>query len=220
MEAPREIGTRTPVETAGRPARGPRPKPDLSRLRRQLPTIAPVGCPGARPPERDNRRDPRIQPKPSLPRSPPTSKVADPAMTTNQDQGRLARMFAFWSAVFLLIFGCHFVFQQLFVHVPGFQDPLGGLVVPIVNIKVNWAFLVGLTLFAIGFVWINRWQNRPQVAGFLADTESELRKVSWPTWSEVVNSSTVVVVCVLVLMGFLAVVDLLLARVFSRLFLS
>jgi preprotein translocase SecE subunit len=72
----------------------------------------------------------------------------------------------------------------------------------------------------IGFVWITRWQNRPQVAGFLADTESELRKVTWPSWNEVVNASTVVVACVLILMGFLALVDMLLARVFSRLFLS
>lgn len=141
-------------------------------------------------------------------------------MTTNQEQGRLARMFAFWSAVFLLIFGCHFIFQQLFVHVPGCQAPLGGVILPIINVKVNLAFLVGVSLFVIGFLWINRWQSRPQIAGFLADTESELRKVTWPTWGEVINSSTVVVVCVLILMGFLAVVDLLLARVFSRLFLS
>jgi preprotein translocase SecE subunit len=147
-------------------------------------------------------------------------------MTTNQDQGRLARMFAFWCAVFLLIFGCHFIFQQLYVHVPalaknfGSNAGVGGLRIPIVNVGVNGAFVIAMALFVGGFLWISRWQNRPQVATFLADTETELRNVTWPSWNEVVNSSTVVVACVLILMAFLAVVDLLLARVFGRLFLS
>ena len=53
------------------------------------------------------------------------------------------------------------------------------------------------------------------MADLLIETESELRKTTWPTMDEVINSSIVVVVTVLVLGAFLALADSVLARVMA-----
>ena len=45
-----------------------------------------------------------------------------------------------------------------------------------------------------------------------AEHAAELRKVTWPTGPEVINSSMVVVFCVLFLMGYMAAADWFLAR--------
>ena len=57
-------------------------------------------------------------------------------------------------------------------------------------------------------------------ADLLIETESELRKVTWPTVPEAVRSSIVVIACVLFLMAFLAGADWLLGRWADRLLLG
>ena len=42
---------------------------------------------------------------------------------------------------------------------------------------------------------------------FLKEVRGELRKVAWPTRSEVINYSIIVLVAVLVMMAFIAIVD-------------
>jgi preprotein translocase SecE subunit len=61
-------------------------------------------------------------------------------------------------------------------------------------------------------VWLlYRWQNSPKVADLLIDTESELGKVTWPTMTDAVNSSIVVMGVVVFLMAFMAGADIVLA---------
>ena len=67
---------------------------------------------------------------------------------------------------------------------------------------------------------LQRWQARPKVADFLIETELELRKVTWPNWPEVFNSSMVVIATVLFLMGFLALSDWAFGNLFKRLLLG
>ena len=136
------------------------------------------------------------------------------------DQGRMARMFAFWSVVGLILFGCTFLYRVLFNASGSLRDAVGGIEIPIVNIAVNGAFLIALGVFVIGTWLVVRWQSKHQVADFLIETEHELKKTSWPTWSQVLNSSIVVVATVLFLMGFLALVDAVYGRLFDRIFLS
>ena len=57
-----------------------------------------------------------------------------------------------------------------------------------------------------------RWQNKPKTADLLIETETELRKVTWPTLDETIKGSVTVMVCVLILMAYLAGADWLLAR--------
>lgn len=128
-------------------------------------------------------------------------------------------MAAFWTLTLLWLFGCNFLFEIL-IGVDALAEPLGGRRIPIVGVDLTGAFLIALTLFVIGVVAIQRFQRRPKVAGLLTDTESELRKVTWPSTQEVVNASLVVILCVVLIGVYLAVADLLLARVFQRLILG
>ena len=69
-----------------------------------------------------------------------------------------------------------------------------------------------LTWLTLTLFLAHRWLESPKIADLLIDTETELRKVTWPSGQEVLNSSIVVVVCVVVLMAFLAGADWFLAR--------
>lgn len=129
-----------------------------------------------------------------------------------EDQGRLARMAAFWSLTLFVLFGCTFLYGIL-IQYDSMDTPIGGNKIPIVSVDLNWAFLTSFTVFGLGVVLLLRWQQRPKVADLLIDTEAELKKVTWPTGQEVMNSSMVVVVCVLLIGAFLALADLFLARI-------
>lgn len=129
-----------------------------------------------------------------------------------EDQGRLARMAAFWLLTLLCFFGASFLFDQL-VTSASLREPIGGLRIPVIAVDVSPAFLISATACVLGVYFLNRWQQKPKVADLLIDTEAELRKVTWPTMEEVINSSMVVIVFVLFLGVFLAFADLVLTRI-------
>jgi preprotein translocase subunit SecE len=133
------------------------------------------------------------------------------------DQGRMARMATFWSLVLLLLFGCSFLHETLTAYVPSLKQPLGGFVIPIVSVPFSGSFAISGLLFLGGLAWLYVWTQKPKVADFLIEVEAELKKVTWPTMQEVVNASIVVVICVAVLMGFLAGGDFVLGRLVERL---
>jgi preprotein translocase subunit SecE len=80
--------------------------------------------------------------------------------------------------------------------------------------------LIATVVFAASMILLFRWTESPKIADSLIDTESELRKVTWPTLPEAMRSSVVVIICVLVLMVILAGADLLLGRIVSNLLLG
>jgi len=130
-----------------------------------------------------------------------------------EDQGRLARMAAFWTLTLLTLFGCNFLFEMLVVGSAAMREPIAGITIPIVSVDLSPAFLASGILFLVGLVFLLRYQQKPKVADLLIDTEAELKKVTWPTLDEVINSSIVVIIFVLFLGAFLAFADYLLARV-------
>lgn len=69
-------------------------------------------------------------------------------------------------------------------------------------------FLVPGLLLAAGLWFCFRLVNMPWFADFLIAVESEMAKVSWPTSSEVVRSSAVVIALIFALAAILAVYDL------------
>ncbi len=119
-------------------------------------------------------------------------------------------MAAFWMSAALLLFGCTFLFDQL-IGVASMRHAIGGA--SFLSVELSPAFLVAALLFVGGTAAIFIWQQKPKVADLLIDTESELRKVTWPTLDEVMNSSTIVVFFVLFLGAFLALADVLLTRI-------
>ena len=102
----------------------------------------------------------------------------------------------------------HFVGVPMIVFATGVllarpEFTLGGLV-----LSPAWILFV----LAAAWYFLYRWQQTPKVADLLIETEAELRKVTWPTMSEAINSSIVVIACVVFLMAFLAGADWLLGR--------
>jgi len=136
------------------------------------------------------------------------------------EQGRMVRMAAFWSCALLALFGCTSLHTTLASNFESMESALGGIEIPIVSVKLSGAFLVSTALLGVIVFIVYRWQQKPKTADLLIDTEAELKKVTWPTLEDVTNSSFVVVVFVISLMGFLAGADWLLGRVFTRILLG
>jgi preprotein translocase subunit SecE len=59
----------------------------------------------------------------------------------------------------------------------------------------------------------NSWESTKE---FLLDVRAELRKVTYPTLSETIGSTSVVIVLVVIVSLFLALTDLILVRLIGR----
>ena len=133
-------------------------------------------------------------------------------MAYKQDQGRMARMAAFWTLAILIFYGCVSLRAEL---AGRFKESLGSQLwegghIPVLGVDVTGAFLVAVVVFTGAMILLYRWTESPKIADSLIDTENELRKVTWPTLDEAIQSSVVVIVTVVVLMVILAGADFIL----------
>ena len=133
-------------------------------------------------------------------------------MAYKADQGRMARMAAYWSLAILMFYGCHSLHGELNGRFESLKADLIGAPIPVLGITVNGAFLIAASLLALGLYILHHWQETPKVADLLIETENELKKVTWPTLPEAINSSIVVLVTVVILMAFLAGSDYILGK--------
>jgi preprotein translocase subunit SecE len=74
-----------------------------------------------------------------------------------------------------------------------------------------WAAVVG-AVFA--YMW--RQGQLKQVAAYVLETREELKKCSWPTWSELKGSTVVIAITIILLGGFTVVVDLVFNYIFFK----
>jgi preprotein translocase SecE subunit len=141
-------------------------------------------------------------------------------MAYKKDQGRYARMAAFWAIVLLLAYGCLggfvILLRNLFGRLGGVElttawvDPF-----PLIGV-LDLASAIGIALLLVLALIVRRILERPRIADVLIDTESELKKVTWPAWNETLNGSVAVIVTVVVLFAYLTAADFLLAEVMTR----
>ena len=141
-------------------------------------------------------------------------------MAYKKDPGRLARRVVFGVLALLIFYGFSAFYGYVLRKSCGatLGTPLVASMkkIPILGIEFNGAFLIAAALFFV-LIWaLRRWESKPKVADLLIDTEAELRKVTWPTVPEAVNSSIIVIACVLFLMAFLAGADWLLGNLATR----
>ncbi|HEB52621.1 MAG TPA: preprotein translocase subunit SecE [bacterium] len=139
-------------------------------------------------------------------------------MSYRKDDGRYARMLAFWALFLLFGYGCFHgdgLADRLNFWMEDsnttYVDPfpiLGTLKTSTVVALVVW-LLTGLVLKVI--------LNKPRVADTLIDTEAEMEKVTWPSWNETWHGTLAVAAMVAVLFAFLFVADLGLVKVMSML---
>lgn len=83
---------------------------------------------------------------------------------------------------------------------PSFWDSYGSILI--------WACVI-LAVFA--FLWYKG--HLARFVNYVQLTREELRKCSWPTWTELRGSTVVIFIAIVLLGGFTVVVDFVFARV-------
>jgi preprotein translocase SecE subunit len=138
------------------------------------------------------------------------------------DQGAYARTAALWLLGAMWMFGC----TSLYYWLLSFRgEPQGeGVMVrplmegrlPVLGIPLTVSLLVAIGVGLAGFWVLLRMLHRPKVADMLIDSETEMRKCTWPTWDETLTSSVVILVVMLVFTGLLAGMDLFLNQFMTQ----
>lgn len=129
-------------------------------------------------------------------------------------------MATFWSLAILLAYGCIRMRTELSAWKPAsLGEGIGGMEVPATGLALSPALLIAAAVFIVGLIFLFRTVEKPKNADLLIETESELRKVTWPSLDETVDGSIVVMAVVVFLMSFMAGADFVLGKVFARILL-
>lgn len=132
-----------------------------------------------------------------------------------QGEGKLVRRVAFYSLLALSVWGC----KELGSFLASFSS-LSGVIFDVELPYYQQALSVGLSIalvinLAVG-VWLFKMLNRQQTAAVLIDTETEMQKVSWPTWPEAKHATVIVLLFVVFCAVFLTLSELSLKWCFDR----
>ena len=120
-----------------------------------------------------------------------------------RSQGRMARQLTFAAVAITVSLGCWSLMQWLGVWLPSKWSSL--------------QFVIPATLTFLG-CWITyRVVNYPQFADFLIAVEAEMAKVSWPSRTELVRSSIVVIIVIFLLAAVLFSYDVIWNWIFTKL---
>lgn len=125
------------------------------------------------------------------------------------DQGPYARTSALWLLGSLWVFGCVEYYYWLY----SFRDTswlVGNMIdgnLPVLGLPLTGALLIAVGVGLGGMYLINKWLNSPKAADMLINSETEMRKCTWPSWGETFNSSIVIVVVMLAFTALLAGMD-------------
>jgi preprotein translocase subunit SecE len=125
-----------------------------------------------------------------------------------EGHGVLVRRIAFVTLAALLVWGGTELYSWL---EPGQwvrnNRWAGGYKIPVLDQYIDPAFLISWAVVIVGCVLLYRALNRQRAADFLIETDTEVRKVSWPSWNDAWNSSLIVLLFVVVVTGFIFVSD-------------
>jgi preprotein translocase subunit SecE len=85
------------------------------------------------------------------------------------------------------------------------------------DVIVNDLIKIGIWGAAIGIIFVVLWRKGYllQLTNYVQQTREELRKCTWPTWDELKGSTVVVTISIVIIGGFVVLVD----QVFFRLFM-
>ena len=133
-----------------------------------------------------------------------------------KDEARLTRVLSYCAILIFVIWGGR-EFGRWLVGFKPLTKLLGpeSLVLPYYGMPLRLGVLIGIVLtIGIG-LWLWRYMNRPRTADMLIETETEMKKVSWPTWEDAKQSTSIVVVFVLATAAYLTVIEVVLKYVFD-----
>lgn len=114
----------------------------------------------------------------------------------------------------LYLFGCvGFYYTAKHWWGDALAKPIAGLSLPLVDQPLNGAFL-GATALFLSLVFVTAGiMNKAKNADLMIETESELQKVTWPSWNETVNASIVVIFTTILMALLLFIFDFVLRRI-------
>lgn len=128
-------------------------------------------------------------------------------------EGKLTRRVAFYSLLILSIWG----FKELastIVRWEWARQTLIDFPLPYYGQALTIGVLVCLALNVLVAFYIFKYLNSEKPASLLIDTETELKKVSWPTWEDARHSTVIVLIFVAACAAYLTVVEFALAKLF------
>ena len=84
------------------------------------------------------------------------------------------------------------------------------------NKIVNDLIKIGIWGAVVGIIFVVLWRKGYllQLTNYVQQTREELRKCTWPTWDELKGSTVVVTISILLLGGFVVLIDQVFFRVF------
>ncbi len=135
-------------------------------------------------------------------------------------QGGLTRRIAYWTGVLFALWGG----RDLWVWLQGFgalrspileNSPVSHL--PLVGLALSWSVVIGAVVAAAGWVFVAWYLQRPWLADLLIETETEMKKVSWPGRDEAWSATKVVAVTVLIFTAVLMIFDQVITRMLELL---
>jgi preprotein translocase subunit SecE len=85
------------------------------------------------------------------------------------------------------------------------------------KIIVNDLIKIGIWGLVVGVIFVILWRKGYllQLTTYVQQTREELRKCTWPTWDELKGSTVVITISIILLGGFIVLVD----QFFFRLFM-
>jgi preprotein translocase subunit SecE len=76
---------------------------------------------------------------------------------------------------------------------------------------IVWAVVIGAIF---GYLW---WQGQiRRLADYIIETREELKKCSWPTWTELKGSTVLIAICIALLGAFTTILDLFFNQIFTK----
>jgi len=91
----------------------------------------------------------------------------------------------------------------------------GGYRVPVLDQYIDPAFAIAWIVIIGGCILLYRFLNKERAADFLIETDTEVRKVTWPSWNDAWNSSLIVVLFVAVLTSYIFISDYVINRIMT-----
>jgi preprotein translocase subunit SecE len=84
------------------------------------------------------------------------------------------------------------------------------------NVNVNDLIKIGIWGAVVGIIFVILWRKGYllQLTTYVQQTREELRKCTWPTWDELKGSTVVITISIILLGGFVVLVDQVFFRVF------
>jgi len=130
------------------------------------------------------------------------------------DQGRITRGVAFWLSMAMNYYGCRTLYY--FLSWEWAKNPLIENKIPIINLPLNIALILSVVIFIVLVLSMVKIVNAVKFGNLLIETETEMKKVTWPSFSESFNSSIVVLIAVIFFLIYLYIADIGLELFFRR----